>query len=240
MPSFELLLPMGAIGLYLYDSLLLLYANESLFVRHRRGWSVVAGSDLFVSGRRLCLPNPLTPHLPQFRVQWSERDGRQGLESASEVERFLAALRPAQYLVLVLLVLLLALPVELLCFGTGVALLVLFAAFYVVILSALVCVYVRRRDLTLTDRAFAALAVDVLACAPFGLNLVRKVSVRRSLAGNPLVFAQHAFDAEAFANLVDLVCQRVVEEQRREDDQSPRWLELEAFRQRLLGRTGPP
>ena len=239
MPSFELLLPIGAIGLYLFDSLLLLYSNESLFVRQRRGWRVVTGSDLFVAGRRLCLPNPLTPHLPQFRVQWSERDSRQELESDSEMEKFLAALRPVQYLVLVLLVLLLALPVELLGFGTGMALLVLFAAFYIVILSALIYVYVRRRDLTLSGRAFAALAVDALACAPFALNLVRKVAMRRSLVGNPLTFAQHAFDAEEFARLVEGVCQRVVDEQQGEDDQSPRWMELEAFRQRLLQLTGP-
>ena len=61
MPSFEVLLPLGALGLYLFDSVLLLYSNEVLFLHSRRRWGFVMSSALLLGGRRLCFVNPLTP-----------------------------------------------------------------------------------------------------------------------------------------------------------------------------------
>ncbi len=240
MPPFEVLLPIGAIALYLFDSVLLLYSNEVLFVRSRRRWSFVMSSPLFVSGRRLCFVNPLTPAAAQFRVRWSENDTRQEEERIEAVQEFLAVLRPLQYLVTVLLTLLLALPVELYLFGTGLELLVLMACFYGVILVALVYIYLRRKALGLSGRSFAALAFDALACAPFAINLVRKLGMQRSLAGNPIDFAQRAFAAPAFAALIGAVSGRVSEEQQREYGQTSRWQELESYRQRLAARVASP
>ncbi len=74
---------------------------------------------------------------------------------------------------------------------------------------------------------------DALACAPFAINLVRKLALRRSLAGNPIAFAAEAFEPPAWANLVLTVSARVAEEQLREDSHSPRWEVLEAYRQKL-------
>jgi len=234
MPSFEVLLPVGAIALYLFDTVLLLYYNEVLFVRGIRRWAFVMSSPLLVAGRRLCFVNPLAPAVAQFRIQWSENDTRPEEESGAVLQEFLAALRPVQYLVVVLLLLLLALPLELFLFGTGLELLLLMASFYGVILVALIYIYLHRGTLRLSGRSFAALSFDALACAPFAINLVRKLALHRSLAGNPIDFAQHAFDAPTFAALLQAVSERVSEEQRREYGQTPRWLELEQYRQQLL------
>jgi hypothetical protein len=236
MPPLEVLLPLGACGLYLFDSVMLFYSNELLFLQARGGrWRFSAGSSRFILfGRAVCMPNPLMPNRPQFRVRWSDRDPRADREDLAEVERFTSALRPVQYLVLTLLLLLLALPVELIWFGTGVELLALFAAFYGVILVTLGCIYARRDDLRVSGKAFAMLCVDSLACAPFAINLVRKLSMRRSLAGNPIGFARNAFNPETFAELVRAVCGRVDDEQQREDKVAPRWGELQAYREGLL------
>jgi hypothetical protein len=238
-PSFEVLLPIGAVGLYLFDSMLLLYSNEVLFLRRGSRWSFAMSSALMLGGRRLCFVNPLAPFLPQFRVRWSEGDTRQEQERVEELNAFLAALRPLQYLVTALLLLLLALPVDLYVFGTGPELLALMAAFYVIILAALVYVYVRRRALGLSAGSFLALAFDSLACAPFAINLVRKLSMRRSLAGNPIDFARQTFDANTFPALIQAICGRVGEEQQREFGQTPRWWELERYRQALAALIGP-
>jgi hypothetical protein len=241
MPSFEVWLPVGAIGLYLFDSILLLYANEVLFLRPRRGWQFAMSSGLLLAGRRLCFCNPLLPAIPQFRVQWSERDTRQEEERDGELSAFLAALRPLQYLVTALWLLLVALPFDVLLLGTGPELLALMAAFYLVILLALGYIYARRAALGVSAGALAALSFDALACAPFAVNLVRKLSMRRSLAGNPLEFARRAFDRETFGALIQAVSARVGEEQLREFGQTPRWLELEGYRQRLaamMSQTG--
>jgi hypothetical protein len=186
-----------------------------------------------VSGRRVYLPNPLAPATPPFKVRWSESDQRHELEDARELGRFFQALRPVQYLVNALLVILLVLPLELLLYGTGVELLVVMALFYLVILVTLVVIYRRRGELRLTGRAFAGLCFDALACAPFAINLVRKLALRRSLAGNPIAFATEAFEPPALASLVDAVTARVKEDQLREDSHSPRWEVLEAYQQKL-------
>jgi hypothetical protein len=239
MPSFEVLLPLGAIGLYLFDSTLLLYSNELLFARRAGGWSFTMSSALLLAGRRVCLLNPFTPGTPQFRVQWSEADTRREQESRAELEAFFAALRPLQYLVIALWVLLLTLPVELLLLGTGVELLVLMAVFYVVILAALGYIYARRRPLRVSGKSFLALSFDSLACAPFAINLVRKLALRRPLVGNPIDFARQTFEPETFPALIHAVCRRVGEEQLREYGQTPKWAELEAYRRELAAMLEP-
>lgn len=233
MPSFEVLLPVGAIALYLYDSTLLLYSNELMFVQRAGRWAGAQGSALLLAGRRLYFPNPLAPATPEFRVRWLESDARAEQENEAQLAGFLAALQPVRWLVSVLLVILIALPLELALFGTGLELLVLMVVFYGVIIVALVFVHARRRDLGLSDRAFVALAFDALACAPFAINLVRKLSLRRSLAGNPIQFAQRNFDPAGFSGLIRAVSHRVADEQQREYGQTPRWVELEAYRQQL-------
>jgi hypothetical protein len=234
MPSFEVLLPLGAVGLYLFDSTLLLYSNELLFARRSGGWSFATSSSLLLAGRRVCFLNPFTPAIPQFRVRWSETDTRQEQESREELDAFLAALGPLRYLVIALWMLLLAVPVELLALGTGIELLVLMAAFYVVVLGALGYIYVRRRELHVPGKSFLALSFDSLACAPFAINLVRKLALRRSVAGNPIDFARRTFDPATFSALIHAVCQRVSDEQQREYGQTPRWAKLEAYRKELI------
>jgi hypothetical protein len=234
MPPFEVLLPLGAIGLYLFDSTLLLYSNELLFVRRAGRWSFAAGSALLLAGRRVCFLNPFTPGTPQFRVRWSEADTRQAQESREELDAFLAALGPLRYLVIILWVLLLVLPVELFLLGTGIELLALMAAFYAVTVAALGYIYARRRELRVSGKSFLALSFDSLACAPFAINLLRKLALRRPLAGNPIDFARRTFEPATFSTLIHDVCRRVSDEQQREYGQTPRWAELEAYRSELM------
>lgn len=233
MTSFEVWLPLGALALYLFDSTQWLYANELIFLHDGGKWRCARIPAVLLSGRRVFLPNPLAPATPQFKVRWSESDQRNEQEAMEELDRFFRALRPVQYLVNTLLVILLVLPVEMLLYGTGVELLAVMALFYLVILAALVFIHSRRRELQLTGRAFAALCFDALACAPFAINLVRKLALRRSLAGNPIAFAAEAFEPPALAGLVDTVTARVNEDQLREASHSPRWEMLEAYKQKL-------
>jgi hypothetical protein len=234
MPAFEVLLPLGAIGLYLFDSTVLLYSNELLFARRAGRWSFAATSALLLAGRRVCFLNPFTPATPQFRVRWSEVDTRQEQEPHEQLAEFLAALGPLQYLVIILWVLLLALPVELFLSGTGIGLLAVMAAFYGVTLAALGYIYTRRRELRVSGKSFLALSFDCLACAPFAINLVRKLALRRSLAGNPIAFARRTFEPATFSTLIQSVCLRVSDEQQREYGQTARWEELEAYRRDLI------
>jgi hypothetical protein len=239
MPPFEVLLPCGAIGLYLFDSTLLLFSNELMLLRRGRRWGIAESSALLLAGRRVYFGNPLAPGRPQFRVRWSEKDTRQEQPDVAQLERFLDALRPVQYLVVTLWVILLALPVELILFGAGVGLLVAMAGFYAVIVATLGYIFVRRRELGVGGRAFAALCFDSLACAPFANNLARKLSMKQGIAGNPIAFAARSFEPGMLSDLVRAVVARVTEEQLREFGQTPRWHELEAYRRELLAMAPP-
>lgn len=233
MSSFEVWLPVGAFALYLFDSSLWLYANELIFLRYGRGWAFAQSLPLVVAGNRVYLPNPLAPGIPAFKVRWSESDPRQQREDSAQLERFFRALRPVQYLVSVLLVLLCAMPVILVIYGTDVQLLALVALFYCVILATLVYIFTRRQELRLSGRAFASLCFDSLACAPFAINLVRKLALRRPLVGNPIAFAGDTFEPAVFDRLVDAVAGRVAADLLREDELTARRQELEAFRDKL-------
>ena len=111
---------------------------------------------------------------------------------------------PLRYMTFVLLVLLfIGLPVVLFGFGTGLGFLLLLGVVYFNISVMLSQTYRQCEELGLPGRAFAKLAFDSLACASFALNLVRKITLRRSLVGDPISFAQRVFDAATFARLID-------------------------------------
>jgi hypothetical protein len=186
MPGIEVLLPVGAIAFYLYDSAHLLYSNERLITCVGRRWSMAGSAGLFLMGRTVYAPGLLLPHRPLFRLAWPVTTAAtSGVTSA--LGAFLAALRPVQIVVWLLLALLVAaLPLVSWHYGAGPHMLAVFIAYYCLLLLALSIIFVRRTALGLTGRAFGGLLFDVCACAPFGVNLVSKLSLRRCLANDPL------------------------------------------------------
>lgn len=230
--SFEVLLVLGTIGLYLFDSAMLLYTNELVFAETNGRWIFACpGSHWQLLGKNPYLPNPLTPDDLLFRVYWSASEPSEHRESQDVLQHFIRALTPLRYMVSVLLMLLLiGLPLVLFRFGTGLELLILLGAIYLIITVILVQTYRRREVLGLSGKAFAGLAFDSLACAPFALNIVRKITLQHSLVGDPISFAHKTFDADTFAKLVNSLCNRVDEEMELEDEESSRHSELEAYR----------
>lgn len=204
----ELWLPIGAVAFYLYDAVLMLWQNELVYTHTRGGWRVHGGSSLRFNGRRLFLP--VWPQQPQFVVRWSGTDERPNL--VPEPRGLILALRPVGYLNLAQLVLLAALPVALWTDGAGLAALAVFAMFYLLTGVALALVYRRRDALLISRGAFWLQALDALACAPFAINLTRKLAMRHGIAAEPLRFAKAHFDAPTLERTRALVTERVQEE----------------------------
>jgi hypothetical protein len=205
----ELWLPIGAAAFYLYDSCCLLWQNELVYTRGNR-WRVHGGSELRIAARRVFLPNPLLPWRPQFLVRWSVDDPRTA--AGDEPAALMQALRPVGVINQLQLVLLLALPLVAWTLGAGLLLLALFALFYVFSLVALALLWWRRGPAGLQARAFWLLALDALACAPFAVNLVRKVSMRHGIAGDPLRFAARQLDPAARDTTRQIIAARLKEE----------------------------
>ena len=180
MITFEVMLPLGAIAFYLFDSALLLFGNEFAFERRGRRWKSSPGSVFQFGGRRIFLPNPLTPGALLFRVDW-QVPKRHGADAALDLVDLAQLLRPLRAIVLVqaLLLIVLLAPVSILL-GSGPMLLLLFTAYYGLSLVAIVALVQRRRGLGVSDRECLVHAFEMLACAPFALNIVRKLTLRRS------------------------------------------------------------
>jgi hypothetical protein len=190
---YELLLVLCAIGLYIFDSSMLMYANEMVLVRKASEWQIVLpGGRWELMRKHPYVPNPFTPHHGLIRATWYPRaengEGYEGYDKAGLLEME-AALRPVQALTLSLLALLLVgLPCALLVVRTQSAFLIALAFIYFNIIFMLAIVFSRRRDFRLANTAFAKLAFDSLACAPLAINMVRRLYLRHGLRSNALSF----------------------------------------------------
>jgi hypothetical protein len=212
MPPGALWLPLGAIAFYLYDSLLWLYGDELVLIRRARRWDHAAGSDRLLFRRRLYLPNPLTPQRPLWRACWSDFSRRDRFTDLSALASLVQTLRPLRALVTLLWwLIVVALPVAVVSGARPIILLALFAAVYSVAAIAVAWLWRQRATLGLSARSCRALSFDALACPPFAINLVRKISLLTTLRGELLTQARGAFDASALASLRATLIRRVNE-----------------------------
>ncbi|GLQ48992.1 hypothetical protein ACFFJT_02130 [Dyella flava] len=205
-----LLLLGGVVVLYLYDSALLLYHNEIMLIGVRRGYRVSAGSGFEFGGRHVFLPQPLFPHQPLFRLSWPLQGVYGGDTQAIRFRRVRVALAAVSPWTLILLLLFaLGLPFVLFVSASVEALLAWIATVYAVIVMMLVQVYRHRKALNLSGRAVAAVALDALLCAPFALNIVRKIGLRQHFQVDLRMVARTVLPAVAIHELTAILRERI-------------------------------
>lgn len=218
--SFEALLVLGIIGFYLYDSMMLLRYDEVVFSESFGKWTFShPDNNLRVRHKALFLLNPLTPFKPTFRVAWSPNDSPLAEESTNELRKIVGLTRPLGIIVMLLLAeMVLVVPAVIFTRGTGPLFLGTLLAVYLTILLALGLVYANRAGLALSNKRFAGLAFDSLACPPFAINMLRKVTLPKAAGLNPVAYAHHHFTKECFADLASKIKERLNEEMDYEED----------------------
>jgi hypothetical protein len=234
--SFEVMLILGVIGFYLYDSAVLTFSNELIFIESYGKWYATFPSNRWQIMRKLLyFPNPLTPDNLIFRATWTTTDN--DTNSDVDISKFIAPMSYLRILIMVLMVLLvIALPTVMFQFGTGALFLKTLFLIYFTILNMLAYVYFKKVNLGLDNKSFASLAFDSLACPPFAINLLRKISLRHTLCNNPLEFAKKELKPESFKRFIEELNQKVSEELDSENDENnSRSLELINYREKLLG-----
>lgn len=231
MPSAEILLMAGILGLYLYDASLLLFCNEGILSPAKRGWNVAFGSDkMRLLGKETVLLDPLLIHRPAYRLSWHfEREGQSG--NWVPAPGLYTPLLPM--LAGVALGLLVLLPLGFFtAFGTtalAAALLLVFPS----IIAALVWVWLNREALSLTTGRFAQLAFELLVCPPFALNMVRHLSLNAAV-GEDLLSAAKRLQTEEQWNKTRRQCLlRLREAMEAEEPDSDRYRRLHARHQSL-------
>ena len=168
-----------AVGLYLYDSALLLFSNEAVLTpRGKDRWLAGFGSTgTTFKGKGLYIPNPLLPARPVFRLAWAFEGGAaRPVDPWAGGRKAFARFAPLTWsLAAVMFVLL---PVSLTGRFGDWLLLLAFLLIYVNVLCILVLLWVSRKKYSLAAGSFAAIALDLLVCPPFALNLIRRLSLR--------------------------------------------------------------
>lgn len=205
-----LLLLGGVVVLYLYDSALLLFHNEVVLLGERRSYGVSAGSAFELGGRHVFMPLPFFPHQPLFRMNWPEHGASSHNTPILRIQRVRVALAAMAYWVILLLLLFaVGLPYVLLVARDMHLLLGWIAAVYAVIAIMLAHVYRYRKALNLSSRAVAAVALDVLLCAPFALNIVRKIGLRQHFDMDLRTVASSLLSEKARSQLLVILRQRI-------------------------------
>jgi len=205
----QLLLMGGIAGLYLYDSALLLFHNEIVLETKRDGYIVSSGQAPEIVGRYLFLPNPCCPHRALMRLSWPDNgvaDARGQLKRWMRARLALSAIAPWARMLLGLFFL--GLPCAL-WIGKDVLLLSWLVLTYLTIIAMLTQVYQYRQALNLSPRAVAGIMFDVLLCAPFAMNIVRKISLRQAPPSNLSNVASSMLSAAENAMLAEILRKRI-------------------------------
>jgi hypothetical protein len=236
--SFEVLLIIGVLGFYLYDSAILLFSNELVFIESYGRWSFSFPNPRWLlRGRVLYFPNPLAPYKMIYRAAWSTNDNALEIQSEDLTHKFSAPLCYLRILVIVLMILLVVvLPVVMLRLGAGVVFLVVLFLIYFTILNMLGYIFIKKVNLQLTNKAFLSLAFDSLACPPFAINMLRKISLRMQICNNPVEFSRLILKPNDFKKFAATLIDKLAEELDFEDElDSQRSNELINYREKILG-----
>jgi hypothetical protein len=233
--SYEAELLALALIFYLYDSSVLLYSNEAVFTCDgAQHWSVSTGRSAFMfAGRSLHLLNPLAPHRPSFRLHWDfDRWAAEHKEpgwpaSAQEFKR----LAPTTMIAGIALFLLLPLGMftTLGRYAVIPSLLLLYG-------SILVALFQLRRNgilAALSRWRFLGFAFECLACPPFGINIVRRITLAERILEPVPLAAIRLLDADSWIQLRDQCLLRLDEAMLLAAENSDDQKLLEAQKQRL-------
>jgi hypothetical protein len=233
--SYEVELLILAVIFYLYDSSVLLYSNEAILTcDSARRWSATTGWIGFVlAGRSLCLLNPFTPYRPSFRLSWNfnrlepEAKDREWPKRAQEFKG-IAPLTVTAGIALFLL-----LPVGMF---TELGRYAVISAVILLYGSILLALFQLRRKGILAAagrRHFWGFAFECLACPPFAVNMVRRITLADRIAEPVPLAAVRLLDADRWAEFRDRCISRIDEAIQRVGEDSDEQKALEAQKQRL-------
>jgi hypothetical protein len=182
--SYEAELMALAVGLYIYDGFVLLFANEALLICDAKGrWRVSFGWIGFtISGRSPAPLNFFTVGRPAFRLQW-HFDRVEGDPSVAPWEGVAKQLVRFKWWALGSWSgLFICLPVGMFTAVGAPAIWVAVVLIYGSALIAVIHLWVRRRALGLSGMSYAGMAIECLLCPPFAANLVRRVGLKCRVA----------------------------------------------------------
>jgi hypothetical protein len=183
--DYEVQLVALAVALYIYDSSIFLFADEYVLAkRFGSGWRAHFGLDQFlIFGRAPYIMNLLRPDLPILRATWSHSSlDSSELRTAAQLSNGLRYIGVCACIAGVSLYFILPLGF-LTSLGRPLVISGL-VLMYTSLAAALALTYHRLSSLGIPKARFYSLAVECLACPPFGVNIVRRITLNTLIAEN--------------------------------------------------------
>jgi hypothetical protein len=233
--SYEAELLAIAVLLYLYDSSVLLFSNEALLTSSAEArWTAVWGWTGFVLvGKSLCVLNPLTPHVPAFRLSWQfeRKDVADADRSWTDGARLLRRLRATTLGCAIGLFLFL--PLGLFTSLGTYALIAAAAAVYGSTIVGLLRLLGVRDRLGLSGWRFTGFAFECIVCPPFSANMARRIALAQRVEEALPDAAYRLVDPDSWRRLRAYCESRIDEEIDSSTENSPRRANLETRKRQL-------
>jgi len=233
--SSEAWLLFGVVGFYLYDSIKLVSGNQVFLIKGLSGWRLKLPSDyLRFQSSLVFLPNPACPWTSLYKSDlFCEKSSADSLDNILQINDALRSIKP--FVVLLFIQMLVFLPICVLRYGMGLLTLVVVSSIYGTVFFMVLVIFIKKIQLKLTPKRFMSLLFDCIACPPFALNAIRKITLMLPLQINVLEFAteyledkrKEAFFSEAIKRLDDmmLIC----------DEDGDQHIALSKLKDKLLG-----
>jgi hypothetical protein len=233
--SYEVELLALAALFYFYDSSVLLYSNEVILICDSgQRWSATTGWRGFVfAGRSLCVLNPLTPYRPSFRLHWEfdrlEYEGKD-LTWSNRAQEF-KSIGPLNLTAGIALFFLLPLGMftELGRYAVISAVSLLYGSILLALLQ------LRRKGILAAFgvQHFWGFAFECIACPPFAVNMVRRITLAYRIAEPLPLAAVRLLNTERWVELRDRCVSRIDDAMQRVGEDSHEHRTLQAQKQRL-------
>lgn len=219
------------VGLYIYDSALLLLPNEGILKAcFASQWRSSFGSkNTTFFGKELYLPNLFGPATPIFRLSWkyetSVPSRTTDWDSCIPTLRWFLVPTWLQFSFSFVL-----LPLALFGHFGDSLLLAVFALIYLCVALIVVLLYFAKAALSIGSREFWLTALDLLICPPFAINVVRRLSLRQNVTEDFVEAARRLEKPEHWRETEIELCKRLLDEVNCEEEDTPR---ATALKQRI-------
>ena len=231
----EYLLILVIIVFYLLDSVILLYGNEILLTESNGKWNLLfPNKNFFILNKLLYVPNPLIPCNPLFRIYWSNVNVEIQTLNEESLNDYIRVLAPLKLMTVVLYsCLIFGLPIALTGFGTGMEFFILLLVIYINIFTIIVYLGFNRDKFDISLKKYIFIIFESFVCAPYAINLVRKLSLSHFPSGSVFISLKNILDPEAFKLLNNSLLAYIDDKIILESDEDYRG-ELQQIRQAII------
>lgn len=236
-PSTDALLVLCAIGIYILDSSVTLYANEFVILESSGKWRAIFPSTRWrVLRKMLTILHPLTPNVLAFKGYWATN----GYDTHEEdIDGFIAAMKPLRIMAIISFILVfLCIPIAIFLLRDDVLILALIIVLYLNALISLIIVWMNRRALHISNRFFFKLTIDSFLCIPLVINLARKISLNYQWNKDILQFSKEKFCSNEYIHFVDKLIDKVEIAIKAVDKNTDKYNELVRYKEILEANIG--